>query len=124
MQRRTRHGSDFWLGHFKSWKLSGLSQRQYSLNQKVSAKTFSRWCGRIRREGLAEAANPKKTTVQSAFVPLVVGSSATDHTGDDVAFRAALRLRREGTPLIVEVALGADGALLCDVLAALLRTSR
>lgn len=122
MQSRRRHGPEFWRDHFNRWKASGLSQTQYSIGQKISAKTFSRWCGRLKRAGAVSQGGSAEAKVSKPFVPLVVTGAAS--TPEVTAFRAALRFRIEGTPLIAEVASGADGFLLADVLAALMRTTR
>jgi|PlaIllAssembly_1097288.scaffolds.fasta_scaffold973819_1 hypothetical protein len=121
MQPRRRHGPDFWLEHFERWKQSGLSQNQYSLGQKISAKTFSRWCGRLKRDGAVDSKRSGTTKAASAFVPLVVGAPPADYAHAGTAFRVALRFRIEGTPLIAEVASGADTTSLADVLTVLLR---
>lgn len=122
MQPRRRHGSDFWLEHFRRWKSSGLSQTQYSLSQKISAKTFSRWCGRLKRDGVIGEEGPTAKSAARAFVPLVVGEAHSVPNG--AGFHAALRFRIEGTPLIAEVAAGTDSACLEGVLRVLLRSCK
>jgi hypothetical protein len=35
--------TEFWLGHFKSWRESGLSQKEFCENAKISYWSFRTW---------------------------------------------------------------------------------
>ena len=63
-----------WENHISCWQKSGLSKRQYCLNQKIAISTFFYWARKLRND--SERQSPTR------FYPLAVrdaGSSPDDN---------------------------------------------
>jgi len=42
----------YWRGHSEAWKLSGLTQKEYCEQHKISLKNFGNWRAQLKRVGL------------------------------------------------------------------------
>ena len=61
---------DYWQHHIKTWKRSGLSQKQYCRSRSLAYSTFCYWKRRLNNQ---EPVTPK-------FYPLAVPASSPDPT--------------------------------------------
>lgn len=59
----------YWRNHISSWKRSGLTQREYCLEEEIAISTFSYW---IRKFG-----EGSKNSKPSRFYPLAVRGVST-----------------------------------------------
>lgn len=52
---RTGEAAAFWRRHVDDWRSSGLTQKQYSRNQGISAATLAQWSCRLKRSARSDA---------------------------------------------------------------------